>query len=154
MSQSGWLLHSICPCGIACMCVGLSGQANVFSLSMHIMCVCVCLCATIFITGQLHKLKASNQQRRHTVPCEYSPYTVPIPENHTEDRERTKWKFFGLSYGCLQELVREVTASGQTDMKQLLGPICWPARHGISCLLTCMIHMDAWRISSKLSQVY
>lgn len=110
MSQSGWLLHSICPGGIACLCGGLSGRANVFTLSMRV-CVCVCLCSCALINIEARKLKASNQPRRHTVPCVRSPYTVPtIPRSSRHHAEGGGWKdgrtrrgFVPLAGGCLQE---------------------------------------------------
>ena len=45
MSQSAGLLHLICPCGIACMCVGLSGIVN--ALCVYIS-VCLRVCQNIY----------------------------------------------------------------------------------------------------------
>ena len=51
MSESAWLLHSICPSGIACMCGGLRGIANALYIYIYMpVCVCVCVCVLEYLS--------------------------------------------------------------------------------------------------------
>lgn len=82
MSQSGWLLHSICPCGIACLCVGLSGPANVFSV--HV-CVCLLQYLSHRTTTQTKSIKSAKAPC-----CSMRALSIYCPIDSTQSRRITQ----------------------------------------------------------------
>lgn len=121
MSQSAGLLHSICPRGIACMCMGLSGITNVLYIHMAL-----CLCARIFIKGQLHRLKASNKQRAHIftrILFLYWSHRFPFSVRCQRPTQKTETgpsgRLFRITYSSLLGVPRKVSDNIRTNHDEM-----------------------------------
>lgn len=91
----------------------------------------VCVCVTILITRQTKSTKSAK------APC------CDVSLYRPNDSARS-WRI----------IQRTEDTERQTQMRRLPEPICWPSLLGLSCPLTCMIHIVTRRTSSKLSHVY